>query len=254
MSNSDSPGMILVSYQLTGNNFLSWKRSMMIALGAKTKLGFINGEVTKPSPNDSNFVAWRKVDWMVFSWILNSVSKDIADSFLYAESSKELWEEICQRYGESNGPMKYKLQREITSLTQVFTAHAPLALKLIFQMMAQHEAETKLIQFLMGLNDSFDNTRNQMLLVEPLPTISKAFSMILTAERQRSVQNTYGERIDNVAMMAKTGGVGRGQGRGNMGGRGGLNGNQWNTGRGRGGARLTKEEKAKLHCEKCGMN
>ena len=41
--NSDHPGMVLVTAPLTGKNFLTWSRSIKIALGAKMKLGFIDG-------------------------------------------------------------------------------------------------------------------------------------------------------------------------------------------------------------------
>ncbi|CAA0836578.1 Unknown protein [Striga hermonthica] len=100
LSTADNPGIQLVSHQLSGSNFLAWKRSMMIALGEKTKLGFINGSAAMPERNDVNFDKWKKVDWTVMSWILNSMTKEIADSFVYSESAKELWDEICQRFGE----------------------------------------------------------------------------------------------------------------------------------------------------------
>lgn len=31
---------------------------------------------------------------MVISWILNSISKEIVEAFLYANSAKELWDDI----------------------------------------------------------------------------------------------------------------------------------------------------------------
>lgn len=37
----------------------------------------------------------------------------------------------------------------------------------------------KVIQFLLGLNDSFDTVKRQILLIEPLPSISKVYSMVL---------------------------------------------------------------------------
>ncbi|KAE8688286.1 hypothetical protein F3Y22_tig00110988pilonHSYRG00245 [Hibiscus syriacus] len=45
---SDNPSMILVSQLLSNDNFHSWKRSMMIALSAKNKLGFIDGSFQAP--------------------------------------------------------------------------------------------------------------------------------------------------------------------------------------------------------------
>ncbi|CAA0841895.1 Unknown protein [Striga hermonthica] len=217
---SDNPGMMLVSHQLTGNNFLPWRKSMIIALGAKNKLGFVTGEVPKPSFDDESYADWRKIDWMVLSWILNSLSKEIAETFISAESSKELWEEIGQRYGENNGPLKYKLQREINTLTQGNNTAMEYfgKLKKLWdelacvgpvqscncekgKLAAQHEHDTKLIQFFMGLNDSYENLKGQIMMMEPLPTINKAYSMVLSAERQRNVQNLYGE---TGAMMART--------------------------------------------------
>lgn len=44
LQNSDHPGMSLTTSLLTGSNYLTWSRSTKIALGAKTKLGFIDGK------------------------------------------------------------------------------------------------------------------------------------------------------------------------------------------------------------------
>ena len=52
LHHSDSPGMILVSQLLNGDNYSSWSRSMSIALSVKNKLGFVDGIVVKPSGTD----------------------------------------------------------------------------------------------------------------------------------------------------------------------------------------------------------
>ena len=41
--------------------------------------------------------------------------------------------------------------------------------------------------FLMGLNDSFSQVRGQILLMEPLPSINKVFSLVQNDEKQRGV-------------------------------------------------------------------
>lgn len=41
---SDNPGQILVSVVLNGDNFNEWKRSMSLALSAKSKLGIVTGK------------------------------------------------------------------------------------------------------------------------------------------------------------------------------------------------------------------
>lgn len=42
------------------------------------------------------------------------------------------------------------------------------------------------MQFLMGLNESFSQIRAQVLMIDPMPAISKVFSLVVQEERQRS--------------------------------------------------------------------
>ena len=73
---------------------------MTLTLGTKTKLGFINGSITVPDENSDSYGTWEKVDSMVRTWILNSISKDIANGFLFTNSAFELQEELKDRFGE----------------------------------------------------------------------------------------------------------------------------------------------------------
>ncbi|KAL0453991.1 UNVERIFIED_CONTAM: hypothetical protein Slati_1377200 [Sesamum latifolium] len=114
----DNLGSSLVSNLLDGTNFLSWSRSTKIVLGAKMKLGFINGKNPRPSGIAEEYEQWTRGDCLVLSWLLNSMSKDIVESFLYINTARELWLELEARFGVSNGPMVYQLQKEIASATQ----------------------------------------------------------------------------------------------------------------------------------------
>ncbi|XP_058004034.1 uncharacterized protein LOC131180686 [Hevea brasiliensis] len=118
LQNSDNPGLSLVSVPLNCMNYLTWSRSMVIALCAKDKLGFITGKVEKPPDNFNLFEKWRRVDCMVISWILNSISKELVEYFIYTPSAKDLWNELEQRFGVNNGPLLYNIKREIASFTQ----------------------------------------------------------------------------------------------------------------------------------------
>lgn len=114
----DHPGMNLITSLLIGNNYLTWSCSVKIALGAQTKLGFINEKCKQPTKEDPKYEQWLKVDCMVRSWILNSIAKDIVEAFLYVNTAKDLWDEIKERFGECNGPLLYQIQREISTITQ----------------------------------------------------------------------------------------------------------------------------------------
>lgn len=55
---------------------------------------------------------------MVTSWILNVLSNDIAESVLYSSSAKAIWDDLDDRFGQSNGAKLYHLQKEIFDLNQ----------------------------------------------------------------------------------------------------------------------------------------
>lgn len=44
-----------------------------MALGAKMKVGFINGGCIKPCEIDDDYDGWQRCDYMVMSWIINSM-------------------------------------------------------------------------------------------------------------------------------------------------------------------------------------
>ena len=83
LQTSDHPGMSLVSAPLIGTNFRSWSRAIRIALGAKMKLGFVEGTTSAPSKDSEGYEQWKRCDFMVTSWILNSISKELVDGFIY---------------------------------------------------------------------------------------------------------------------------------------------------------------------------
>ncbi|KAH7692774.1 RNA-directed DNA polymerase protein [Dioscorea alata] len=58
----------------------------------------------------------------------------------------------------------------------------------------------RLMQFLMGLNESYNAIRGQILLIHPLPDVTKAYSLIMQEEKQRSL-GTIRETIENSAMV-----------------------------------------------------
>uniref|UniRef100_A0A2C9V5H2 Uncharacterized protein n=1 Tax=Manihot esculenta TaxID=3983 RepID=A0A2C9V5H2_MANES len=71
-----------------------------------------------PDPEYEDFEKWVREDNMVTSWLLNPLSKEIVETFLYATSAQDLWEEIKGRFEVSNGPLLYQLKRGISFFTQ----------------------------------------------------------------------------------------------------------------------------------------
>jgi len=63
----------------------------------------------------------------------------------------------------------------------------------------------KLMQFLMHLNDEYEAIKGQILLLDPLPTVNKAYSMIQWVERQRHVTHTTTVSREVAACATKSG-------------------------------------------------
>ena len=62
LSNSDNPGVSLVVQHLTEENYSTWSRVVLIALDAKSKIGFIDGSLLKPQLVDHPlYTAWCKI-------------------------------------------------------------------------------------------------------------------------------------------------------------------------------------------------
>ncbi|KAL0406182.1 UNVERIFIED_CONTAM: hypothetical protein Slati_3932100 [Sesamum latifolium] len=192
------------------------------------KLGFVDGSTPKLAEGSEEYDQWVRTDSLVLSWILNSISKDIVESFLYVDTARDLWLEIEERYEVSNGPLVYQLQREIASASQgslsvlayfakLKTLLDELGCLLKPKVGAVKEQETlqqkdHLMQLLMGLNDAFESIQGKILMLEPLPTATKTYAMVLREERQRKESCFeifgYPDWYKNLVEQRKGGGIG----------------------------------------------
>lgn len=115
LCSSDNPSTVLVSNVFNGVGFTSWKRSMIISLSAKNKLGFVDGSILPPPVGSPTYQGWYRVNSMVISWILNSSHNNIAESVLFLQTA--IWNKLNQRYEQSNGALIYQIQ-QLYSISQ----------------------------------------------------------------------------------------------------------------------------------------
>ncbi|XP_070047366.1 uncharacterized protein [Nicotiana tomentosiformis] len=135
------------------------------------------------------------------SW-RRSVMQDIADIVEYANNVIELWRELEDRYVQTNGARLYQIQKEINDLSQGvldITSYYTKLKKLWEELntlskkthcictctcgakenMHKAEQDKRLIQFLMGLNEVYTIVRGSILMMNPLPTLAQAFSLLI---------------------------------------------------------------------------
>ncbi|XP_075095084.1 uncharacterized protein LOC107788097 [Nicotiana tabacum] len=163
LHSADAPGMSLVNTAFDGKGFQGWRRSVLIALSAKNKIGFINGACPAPALTSRDYQPWSRCNDMVTSWLLNSLPKDIGDSVIYSKSAKDLWTSLEHRFGQSNGAKLYHMRKELSSYGQA---------------------------------------RGTILMMNPLPSINHAYSLVLQDESQKEVFSNLLISPDSSSFMA----------------------------------------------------
>lgn len=210
--------MVLVSTPLNSTNFLTWSRAIKISWAAKEKIGFIDGTLQPPADEDGKKV-WSKTDQMVFAWLLNSISKEMRESFLLFHSSHSLWKELKHRFGVTSGAEIYRITREMNSIKQgddSVTIYYGRLLKCWDEMthlvslplctcesreMCEVESSRKVVQFLMGLDECFEGLRSQILGLDPLPDVAKAYSMVIRQGQEKNVKISFGSTVSEIGAM-----------------------------------------------------
>ncbi|XP_074283828.1 uncharacterized protein LOC141608365 [Silene latifolia] len=124
LTTGDQSLLQLLPQVFTGKGFLHWSRYLRIALISKNKLVFINGTLPRPPATDARHHDWILTDYTVMRWIQFSLAEEIAKSFSYVTSSKELWEELNERFNQSNAPYLYQLRHNVAQIKQVDLAVA----------------------------------------------------------------------------------------------------------------------------------
>jgi len=190
----ENPGLILVSPQLNDTNYHCWSRSMRRALMSKNKMKFVDGSTDVPQPDDHTFEAWERCNVMILSWITRTLSPQIAESTIYIDIAKQLWDDLKERFRKGDHFRISDLLQEVHSIkqgersvTQVFTDIKTLWEELeSFRPLSkcncgsqQYRDSEYVICFLKGLGEIYSTVKTQILLMEPLPNINKVFSLVI---------------------------------------------------------------------------
>lgn len=96
---------MLVTQQLTADNYALCSHAKTIALSIKNKLGFVDGSIPRLDDRDINILsAWTPYNNIVISWILDLLFKEIFVSILSSDSAFEIWIDLRDSFQQNNGP------------------------------------------------------------------------------------------------------------------------------------------------------
>lgn len=107
---SDADTNQLVSVKFSGTGYANWKRSMMLSLSAKNKLGFVNGTIVVPESTAVEYPAWERCNDLVTSWILYNLDENIARSVLFLKTARLIWKDLEDRFGFVSMTQVYSLE------------------------------------------------------------------------------------------------------------------------------------------------
>jgi hypothetical protein len=237
---SEGPNSVLITPPLDGTNYLAWSRSMIRAFGAKNKLKIIDGSMEIPDEDDLNRYAWERCNHLVQSWIINSVSPQIAQTLVFHENAIDAWSDLKERFSKADkiriASLRSKINNmkqgsrsvleyftEMKTLWEELNSHRPMphctcphpCRCAAMREARQFRLEDQVMQFLTGLNDQFNVVKTQILMLDPLPSINRVYSLVVQEESNNLSlvsSNIEPFSVANAAESRQPQGRGRGRG------------------------------------------
>ncbi|GJS93657.1 putative RNA-directed DNA polymerase [Tanacetum coccineum] len=202
---NDSAVLTVVSVKLKGTeNYQVWANAMLLALEGKNKIGFIDGSCKKSITDVVLAKQWDRVNVVVLGWILNSISEELFLGQIFSKKAKHVWKELKETYHKVDGSVIFSLHHKINTIKQNGSNlsdyyHKLNALWKQYDAMIElpnclctptsefkkHNQLLKLMQFLMGLDDSYMSIRSSILSRETLPDVKVAYAIISSEESHR---------------------------------------------------------------------
>ena len=146
---------------------------------------------------------------------------------IFLECAVDIWDDLRERFSQGDLLHIAELQDEIYGMSQnnctVFEFYT--ALKTMWEELdnyrpfpvctcdaKKYHQQDFIIRLLKGLDDRFFVVRSQILLMDPLPTINRVFSMVVQQERQLRVPSSASPEPNSFVNAAVNSFQGKGRG------------------------------------------
>ncbi|XP_074336327.1 uncharacterized protein LOC141673476 [Apium graveolens] len=147
---------------------------------------------------------------------------------MYTTVAKDIWDDFSIRFDQTKVPKLFNLRKDIGSLTQgnlsisaYFTKFRTLNDELealspvprcdcgkctctVNTKLDNFSKITKLSQFLVGLGDHYTFIHGHLLLINPILSLSEAYSLLMHEENQRDLGANISMNSNSVALSVKT--------------------------------------------------
>ncbi|XP_015068864.1 uncharacterized protein LOC107013473 [Solanum pennellii] len=163
-------------------NYMLWTRAMKNALIERNKLGFVDGSITRSTYGSALGHLWDRCNAIVVSWLTSNVSRDLLSGILFRSDAHLIWKELEER-GHIQSVYYCKLKDlwdEYDSMMPPPEGNCEKSKEYLAQLQYQ-----RLLRFMMGLNDNYNQARCQILLKSKLLSVNQAYALIVQDESQK---------------------------------------------------------------------
>jgi len=149
------------------------------------------------------------------------MSKDIVGNVINCKDAQQMWLDLRECFSRANIVQLFHVENEIhdciqgnmtvssyfTKLKSLWDEHDVLCSIPACSCGTTKEINSyvetqKTMKFLIGLNESYTTVYNNTLLLDPLPTVNKAYSLIIRHEKQAEVSNGKASSQPEVVIFA----------------------------------------------------
>jgi len=92
---------------------------MTMALTVKNKIGFIDGSMKEPDEKKfDEHQQWNQCNSLVKTWLLGSMSKEIATNVINCKDVRQMWLDLQKRFSHVNVVQLFNVENEIHDCVQ----------------------------------------------------------------------------------------------------------------------------------------
>nr|KYP53204.1 hypothetical protein KK1_024830 [Cajanus cajan] len=161
-----------------------------------------------PTILDPLYGAWERCNTMDLGWLHHSMTEAILHSILWIDQASAVWKDLQERFSQGDllrvSDLQedfYKLHQGDLTVTDYFTKLKSLWDELenfrplprctcviscscgAVDQIKKYRGEDYVICFLKGLNEKYSHVKSHILMLDPLPPLTKVFSLVVQQER-----------------------------------------------------------------------
>ncbi|KAL7597748.1 uncharacterized protein LOC111910595 [Lactuca sativa] len=217
---TDYPRQVHVNENLGDNNYANRSMEMKDFLLEKNRVGFIDGTIAKPTEGKNEYRVWQRIDALIKGWPTIVMEKNIRNSVKYATTTKEIWDDLEERFGKESTTHSYELKCDLTTLKQEADSVSTYFTKMraiwdeifsvsptptytcgnctcdIGKRFVESRDKERVYEFPMGLKDTFKTIKTKILSTKPMPLLGSTYHLVSEDEQHRNISTARKPNVD----------------------------------------------------------